>query len=525
MDRLEQQLRTTLADDRLELPLRPDAARLVQAGVRLRRRNRAIATVTSAVVLLGGGLAAASLVTSHGGIDRIVPPTGGGQPSGKPSLPTPTHVEVAWDAVPYDYHHPPAFSGAIPDTTVEWCRASQLTLLQSFQGAGGSWVGTVTVTNNSNKTCALQGQPTVSMVDTSGHALLTSHPEPFFVDAWIQLTAGHSAGAEVTWSPEFCHAPTVGRISVALPHLGGSLSTAMQGSPRCDVDTVTPMVGHLDVGGFVADQNQPFTPMAGLQAQLDKVPATALPGSLLTYRLQLQSAATPSVLLDTCLPYRARLVNDTTHVVLYEEDFLLNGCGSPPITVTDAQSQHSTFFDLRFDVPASAPPGDYDLVWQSVLKPVNAASGSVVHIQDAPPPCRDGQIAISAGSTGAGLGSYYDTIVFRNVSSSICSLYGYPGVQLADGSGHGVRTNEQRDPMTAHVVVLAPGRTASATISGADSGPNGGATPCKPSAGVLVIAPGQRRQTLVRHLGARCFDNVSIWPVVAGSKGSLNSSP
>jgi len=61
MDRLEQRLRSTLADERLTLPLRPDATSLVRAGVRRRRRNRAIVTVASAVVLLGGGIAAVSL--------------------------------------------------------------------------------------------------------------------------------------------------------------------------------------------------------------------------------------------------------------------------------------------------------------------------------------------------------------------------------------------------------------------------------------------------------------------------------
>jgi Protein of unknown function (DUF4232) len=524
VDRLEHELRSTLADERLTVPVRPDASHLIQAGVRRRRRNRAIATAAAAVVLLGGGVATASLVGDSGGDERIVPPTGGGQPSGKPARPAPTQTELAWDAVPYDYRHPPAFAGAIADPSIPWCRAGELSLSQSFQGATGSLMGTVAVANTSASTCALQGQPAVSMQTADGHPLLTSRPEPFFVDAWIKLAPGHTAAAAVTWFPEFCHVVPVGRVSVTLPHGGGSLSTAMQGSPRCDIDTVVPQVGHLDVGGFVPNQTDPFTPLAGLQATLDKVPASVQAGSVLAYRLQLQSMDAPSVTLDPCLPYRERLVDHTTGVVLYEQDFLLNDCGaSPPIAIHDPQSNQSTYFDLRYDVPLSAPPGDYDLVWQSVLKPVNAVSDDVIHIVSGPAACRDGQLRASAGATGAGLGSYYDVIVFRNISATTCSLYGFPGVQLTDGDGRGVTTRQQRDSVMPHLVVLAPGATASATISGADSGPNGGATACKPFAGVLVIAPGQHRQTLVRGVGDRCYDTVSIWPVVAGTRGSLNS--
>src|SRR5437763_15781362 len=58
----------------------------------------------------------------------------------------------------------------------------------------------------------------------------------------------------------------------------------------------------------------------------------------------------------------------------------------------DPQSRRSTYFDLRLAVPPSAPPGDYHLVWQSVLKPVNARADDGIHVQSGPPPCRDGQL-------------------------------------------------------------------------------------------------------------------------------------
>src|SRR5437764_419594 len=108
-------------------------------------------------------------------------------------------------------------------------------------------------------------------------------------------------------------------------------------------------------------------------------PASTLPGAVVAFRLQLQSMRAPSVPLDPCLPYRERLVNHRTQVVLVEEDHLVN-CDSDgaPQSIGDPQSRRSTYFDLRLAVPPSAPPGDYDLVWQSVLKPVNARADDLI---------------------------------------------------------------------------------------------------------------------------------------------------
>jgi hypothetical protein len=525
VDRLEQQLRSTFADERLNLPLRPGASHLVRAGVRRRRRNRAIASLAAVVVLAAGGVATGSLVARTGGPERIVPPTGGGHPSSKPSLPSPTQDEIAWDAAAYDYHAPPVFPGAIADSTVPWCRAGELSLSQLFQGAGGSLAGTVSVTNTSSATCALQGQPAVAMQTADGKNLLSSRPEPFFVDAWISLAPGHSASAAVTWFPEFCHEPGVGRIGVTLPHLGGSLSTAMTGSPRCDVDTVVPLVGHLDVGGFVTRLDTPFTALAGLQARLDRVPTSAFAGAVLTYRLQLQSMRAASVPLDPCLPYRERLVDHTTRAVLSEQDFLLN-CGLPPVTVSDPESRHSTFFDLRLDIPATAPAGEYDLVWQSVLKPVNAVSDRSVHVQSGPPPCRDGQVSAVDGPKRQAMNQYGHTVVLANASGSACSLRGYPGVRLVDTAGARIGKDAARgggyvfpDPGPATVVLPALTGKASFTFGG-PAMTGGGQVPCPTSAAALVFPPGMRVPLRVAMIEPYCEGGISTSAVVAGTQGA-----
>jgi len=526
VDRLEHELRATFADERLTLPLRPDASHLVQAGVRRRRRTRAIATAAAAVVLVGGGVAAASLVRGGGGAsERIVPPTGGGQPSSKPSQSTPGGEDFVFNPIPYDYHRPPSLPGAVPDPTVPWCRADQLSLSQAFQGATGSLTGAVVVTNGSGPTCALQGQPAVSMQTVAGHSLVTSTPEPFFVDAWIKLAPGSSATAAVTWFPEFCHEPPVGHVSIALPRSGGSLSTAIQGSPRCDVDTVVPQVGHLDVSGFVPNQTDPFTPLAGLAARLDRVPASVAPGARLTYRLQLQSMHARLVVMSSCLPYRERLVNRATHVV-YEQDFVLNGCELGPVTIFDPPSLQTTYFHLQLAVPPSAPAGDYDLLWQSVLKPVNAVSDTVVHVQIGPAPCRDGQLT-AAGGRGhwQAMNQYGHVIVLRNVSDSACSLRGYPGLRLVDSGGHPIGKDAARgggyvypDPGPTSVVLAPRTGTASFTFGG-PAMTGGGQTPCPSSAAAIVYPPGLRQQLRVNLVEPYCEGGITVTAVVAGSGG------
>jgi len=527
VDRLERELRSTLADERLTLPVRPDASHLIQAGVRRRRRNRVIATAAAAVVLLGGGVAAASFVTGNGASDRVLPPTGGGQPSSTPSLPTPGGEDFVFNAIPYDYHHPPSFPGAVADATVPWCRSDELALSQAFQGATGSLMGSLVVTNRSGSTCALQGQPAVSMQTADGHPLLTSTPEPFFVDAWVKLAPGASATSDVTWFPEFCHEPGVGRVSIALPHSGGALSTAMQGSPRCDIDTVVPQVGHLDVGGFVPNQTDPFTPLAGLQAQLDRVPVSVAPGAALTYRLQLQSMHARQVVMSSCLPYRVRLVNRGTHVV-YEQDFVLNGCELGPVTIWNPPSRQTTYFHLQVAVPPSAPPGDYDLIWQSVLKPVNAVSDTVVHVQTGPAPCRDGQLTATDSKRGRwqAMNQYGHVIVLRNVSGSACSLRGYPGVRLVDIAGHAIGKDAARgggyvypDPGPTSVVLAPHTGTASFTFGG-PAMTGGGQTPCPTSTAAIVYPPGLRQQLRVNLVEPYCAGGITVTAVVAGSGGA-----
>lgn len=80
-----------------------------------------------------------------------------------------------------------------------------------------------------------------------------------------------------------------------------------------------------------------------------------------------------------------------------------------------------------------------------------------------------------------------------------CSLRGFPGVEYVAPNGRRMPTRPVRETaVPARTVVLRPGRTASAMLSGSDFGPNGGAVPCPATAGVRVIAPGLVSQVFVQ---------------------------
>jgi len=68
-------------------------------------------------------------------------------------------------------------------------------------------------------------------------------------------------------------------------------------------------------------------------------------------------------------------------------------------------------------------------------------------------------------------------------------------------------------------VVVKPGKTASAMLSGGDFGPNGGATPCPETAGVRIIAPGLTTQIFVPHITDYCNDgDIFVSTVQRGSR-------
>jgi hypothetical protein len=80
--------------------------------------------------------------------------------------------------------------------------------------------------------------------------------------------------------------------------------------------------------------------------------------------------------------------------------------------------------------------------------------------------CHTSQLRIWRGDPGDGAaGSVYYQLEFTNVSSSTCSLDGYPGVAAVGSGGHQLGSAAGRDRMFAPAMVkLGPGATAHAVL-------------------------------------------------------------
>lgn len=86
------------------------------------------------------------------------------------------------------------------------------------------------------------------------------------------------------------------------------------------------------------------------------------------------------------------------------------------------------------------------------------------------PMCGNGQISVSIQTSYVGAGSAAEELGFLNVSKSLCTLDGYPGVAALDLYGHQIAQAERSDidggPPTD--VNLRPGQLAEALIQGSD---------------------------------------------------------
>jgi len=523
VDQLEQMLRDTLTDSRLDMMVRPTAVELVHEGVRRRRRNRRVASA-AAVAAVGMASAATIITTTLAPTTAVVtaPTTPSPKPIVKPPAPETKTTNVPWQNIDYHYQSPPAFPGAVADPSVPWCTAAQLSMTAEFQGATGNSVGAAQLTNTSAQPCALQGEPGVRILDAAGTQLVSHAPETFYVYPWVRLRPGATARSFINWSQEFCHEPAPASMAIALPHDGGVMSTAMTFPPRCNSQSDPTTTGTLNADGFLLD-NSPdaWTPEAGLQAQMTSAPTAVIAGGTATYHVQLASDGDTNISLSPCLPFRERLINQVTGATI-EEDHVLN-CAAAPTSLDNGQVLD---FELKLAVPPGAVSGNYSLVWQSVLTNVNAVAADVVRIDGSPPPCADGQLSASAApSTGSLMNQFGQVVIFTNTSGTACSLRGYAGLQLVDAAGRPMTAPTRRgggyvfsDPDWTTVVLAATGGRASFTFGG-EMVDRAGAL-CPDAAGIRVIPPGDREQLSVTIAVPACPAGLDVAKVVAGAGGS-----
>jgi hypothetical protein len=139
------------------------------------------------------------------------------------------------------------------------------------------------------------------------------------------------------------------------------------------------------------------------------------------------------------------------------------------------------------------------------------------------PACGNSSLAVTrAPSQGAaGHGAFW--LLFRNVSHSTCSLYGYPGLDALDSHGH-VLAHAQRTlsgamagPGVVRTVTVLPGHFASATVEWLNFNPvTSGA--CRFSSSVATTPPNTTHTVHLPVSVSIC--RLQVHPTVAGTSGN-----
>lgn len=210
---------------------------------RSRRAHRRHAGLGGGVaVLLLGALAAVVITRSPAGTKLNVV---------GPSTPYPVSSSSPGTTLPPAPGTSPSPT-AVPATTPP-CLAGDLQAQASWQGAGGSMAGGISLVNGGTGPCYVQGQPTIELFDQHGQRLnvVVSQPSPPTSPAPRVLLAPHSRPASVLvqWF-NWCGSdpgPVVARVSLPSRAESIAVSPPVGLIPRCN-NAASPST--LDVGNF-----------------------------------------------------------------------------------------------------------------------------------------------------------------------------------------------------------------------------------------------------------------------------------
>ena len=230
MNTVEEEIRELL-QRRAERLDRPDLG-MPERVVR-RARRRATATMAGAL-LVAAALAAGGYV----GVNQLASSSLHGT---RPATPPPHHSPAVTPPAPSS--SPP--SGTPPPVGVSACSRGQLALSDQTQGAAGSVLGSLVITNVSASPCTMSGHPRVALIDANGSPLAVSRVEtlPWWnvnrtgkPPGWpvVTLQPRASAAIRVRWS-NWCGAARSAAWSVPLPWLGVNLPPEpARGIPPCN---------------------------------------------------------------------------------------------------------------------------------------------------------------------------------------------------------------------------------------------------------------------------------------------------
>jgi hypothetical protein len=222
---MDDEIRQLLRKKADEVPRRRAIPVSLTRRVRLRIARNSVALGTMIVLLAAGTFVGARALNAPGSHEHVRPASSSPRASNQPASPTST---------------PPAS----PTT----CTPGQLRAVGIFEGAAGSREGAISLTNLSDVTCTLQGNPQIALLDanqnpiTSGIAF-SSSPAGWEVNAsptppgWplVTLAPGQAASIRIRWS-NWCPDGRVAPLWQVIVPDGGSVNVNGDsvGSPPCN---------------------------------------------------------------------------------------------------------------------------------------------------------------------------------------------------------------------------------------------------------------------------------------------------
>jgi hypothetical protein len=204
---------------------------------------------------------------------------------------------------------------------------------------------------------------------------------------------------------------------------------------------------------------------------------------------------------------------------------LATGCAAgSTVTVTAPPSTASATTSPATTAPTGTASGT-----PATSTPAAGSSGASSSAQGSgPQPCSSRYLRADAGLSQGTAGSIYQVITFTNLDNVACTMYGYPGVSLANGTpvtqvGAAADRDTSSSPTT---VTLAPQGVASATLRIVDAG-NFPSSQCNPVATtwLQIFPPNQYAPLYLSYKSTGCSDSathlLTISVVVAGNGGSV----
>ena len=156
-----------------------------------------------------------------------------------------------------------------------------------------------------------------------------------------------------------------------------------------------------------------------------------------------------------------------------------------------------------------------------------AAPATTPAAPSGPSPCPTRSLKVKLGASQGTAGSVYTTIVFTNVSSATCTLYGYPGVSLTTGKPVTVigKSAKENPATPRRMVTLQPQTSANAQLRIVDA-QNYPESQCDPknTTYLQVYPPNQTVPVRIKHKTLGCAKPINLMTVDVVKPGSGGNS-